>query len=550
MIGVAVDSSERQIACEFFELLKTPWEFCAPAARYETVVRSAGTASPDGARLTIVFGALDPGLDAGTPVREHPGPVSVAFAGERYPVLGRAATFPASTVGIAREEASGEPLVAVRRSGEGLVVRVGYGLFAEIGRLLTAGQAPAAARTPTVELHIALFRELVTRSGLPLVEIPAVPGGHPFAVCLTHDIDHPVLRNHFMDATMLGYLYRATAGSLADVIKGRRSLGDMLRNWGSAALLPFVHLRLAPDSWARFDRYLEIEAGLGATYFFIPERGNPGLRRDGAAPALRASRYDPEELRPQMERILAAGSEVGLHGIDAWRDASAAGREREKIASVARTASMGVRMHWLYFDENAPRALDAAGFPYDSTVGYNETVGFRAGTTQAFRPLGVANLTELPLHVMDTALFYPSYLNLGFGEARALVRSLIARFEAFGGVLTINWHDRSLFAERRWGGFYRELVADLKGRGAWFPTAAQAVAWFRKRRSARFEGTRCDGRTVSVRCSVGADDALPALRLRVHRPVSSPSGSPFSDGPAAGFVETVLAGSSEFVFSL
>ena len=41
-------------------------------------------------------------------------------------------------------------------------------------------------------------------------------------------------------------------------------------------------------------------------------------------------------------------------------------------------------MHWLYFDQNSPKTLENAGANYDSTVGYNETVGYRAGTAQGY----------------------------------------------------------------------------------------------------------------------------------------------------------------------
>ena len=40
-------------------------------------------------------------------------------------------------------------------------------------------------------------------------------------------------------------------------------------------------------------------------------------------------------------------------------------------------------------------------------VGYNETVGFRAGTSQVFAPIGTKHLLELPLHIQDTSLLYP-----------------------------------------------------------------------------------------------------------------------------------------------
>ena len=42
-------------------------------------------------------------------------------------------------------------------------------------------------------------------------------------------------------------------------------------------------------------------------------------------------------------------------------------------------------MHWLLHDANAPSILEEAGYAYDSTLGYNETVGYRSGTTQVWQ---------------------------------------------------------------------------------------------------------------------------------------------------------------------
>ena len=66
-------------------------------------------------------------------------------------------------------------------------------------------------------------------------------------------------------------------------------------------------------------------------------------------------------------------------------------------------------------------------------------------------------------------------------------RKFIDRAAEFGGVLTFNWHDRSIAPERLWDGFYLKLLGELKSRGAWFATAAQTVSWFRNRRLAVVE---------------------------------------------------------------
>jgi hypothetical protein len=183
-------------------------------------------------------------------------------------------------------------------------------------------------------------------------------------------------------------------------------------------------------------------------------------------------------------------------------------------------------MHWLYFGPDSPAHLEAAGFTYDSTAGFNETIGFRAGTSQVFRPPGCRTLLELPLHVMDTALFYPSYLHLTDEEARSRVADLVGHASAAGGVVTFNWHDRSLAPERLWGGAYAAMLDDLRRHAPWFATAGDIVAWFRGRRAAAFDGTF---HAPSGEHPPGATAApgLPAYRLRTY----TPSGGLLGAGP-------------------
>ena len=199
-----------------------------------------------------------------------------------------------------------------------------------------------------------------------------------------------------------GFLYRSTIGTWLNVCSGRKPIGSLLKNWKAACLLPFVHLGVAKDFWSGFDRYLDMETGHGSTFFVIPRGNYPGRTPDGPASPMRACRYDVGELLPQLKRIASADCEVGVHGLDAWLDADEGRKERESVSRAIGATELGVRMHWLFFDGNSPALLDRAGFTYDSTVGYRETVGYRAGTTQAYRSPGVTKLLELPLHVMDT----------------------------------------------------------------------------------------------------------------------------------------------------
>ena len=525
MIGVVARGAERDVVREFFELFKTPWEFCRDVGRYEVVICADDAVDRQSAKLVIIYGSQPTIFDQEAKgfLGRQRHDATLSWNGDRIPVYGPCVTCAPDrgSPDLVLEDTR-EPVVAMTRANGSTFVRVGYDLFREIRFLLTTGQPPMHAGIPTLERHIAFLRDVIVRAGVSLAEIPPIPEGYRFIACLTHDIDHPSIRLHRFDHTMFGFLYRAVVRSLIAVCRGRTPLATLWRNWAAALRLPLVHLGLAQDFWSQFNRYLEIEKGLGSTFFVIPVKHDPGRTVDGPAPMMRASSYGVSDIGEHLKPLRAAGCEVALHGIDAWLDSSKGLEERERVSRVTGACTAGVRMHWLFFDERAPGRLDEAEFTYDSTYGYNETVGFRAGTMQAFKPIGARRLLELPLTIMDTALFYPSYRNLTPKAARQAVWQLMDDAERYGGALIINWHDRSLAPERLWGDFYVQLVDELKGRGAWCPTAAQAASWFQQRRSAVFDSVHPEGNSIRIGAASASPHAdLPGLMLRVHTPGAS-----------------------------
>jgi hypothetical protein len=519
MIGVIADTADHEIVREFFELFKTPWEFYQNGKHYDVLLCAGECQLEADAKLLVVYAGRKlefDSQDGSLIVLQLKGPRVLSYREDQIPIYGNEASFVGRT-GWLTDKESGACTACLHESVARTCVRVGYDLFQEVRALLTTGQPVTHAGIPTLELHIAVLRGLMIGCGISFVEIPPVPEGYQFIACLTHDVDHPSVRQHKWDHTLIGFLLRATFGSVIDVFRGRMPIGDATRNWTAAIKLPFVYMGLAKDFWRDFDdRYLELEGDLPSTFFLIPYKGIPGRGVDSRAKALRASPYEAKELTDTICKLQNAGREIGLHGIDAWIDRSAACDELEEVRRLTGVAEKGVRMHWLYYKDESPAILERAGAVYDSTIGYNETVGCRAGTTQVYKPLGAVRLLEVPLHVMDTALFYLSYLGLSPRKASARLHQMVNDFERFGGCLTINWHDRSLAPERLWGGVYRELIQDLKRQGAWFATARQAVCWFQKRRNSKFEVNENGERVVRVE---GHDlSGLPGLRLLVHKP--------------------------------
>ena len=539
MIGVLADSAERDVVNEFFELFKTPWQFYDGLLEPEILVCTGDRCDNRSAKLVIIYGSGPNVADEqrGFEPLSRYSDVSLSYQGQRIPIYGKCVTFRNGNASILRHQITTEPAAARTVSSHQTIVRIGYDLFREVRFLLNCGQPVTNAGIPTLELHIAILRDLIIRSSIPLVEIPPIPARHNFIVCLSHDVDQPAIRNHKFDRTLWGFLYRALIGSWVNFCKGGRSLKFVATNWLAALSLPFVHLGLVRDFWSQLTHYVEIEKDAPSTFFIISKKGDAGRTHNGTASALRAARYSLQDIRHQIDSLIGADREIGLHGIDAWLDANEGRSELDAIRRVTGNREVGVRMHWLFFTEDSPAKLEKAGFSYDSTVGYNETVGYRAGTTQVFRPPTVQHLSELPLHVMDTALFLPSRMGLSLQEGGEIITKLLADFDRFGGALTVNWHDRSIAPERLWGEIYRDLLEECKNRHVWFATASNTVSWFQKRRSVTFQrATDMDGQTRLKVSATQRSDELPGLRLRIHK-------------SEAEFIDTIFDNSAEAEFS-
>ena len=156
------------------------------------------------------------------------------------------------------------------------------------GSCSRTGQPVEHAHIPTLELHIAMLRDWILDAGIPLVEIPPIPAGHRFCVCLTHDIDfvgirQPPARSHDVGVPVpVDGRRRRHAGS-----GGRISVGRLLQDVARG------RCRCRSCTWAgrgisgsRSTGTCESRRTLPATYFLIPFKGRAGRRR--RRPARRA----------------------------------------------------------------------------------------------------------------------------------------------------------------------------------------------------------------------------------------------------------------------
>ena len=285
----------------------------------------------------------------------------------------------------------------------------------------------------------------------------------PFHLSLTHDVDRAW--------SILGREPVAVARSFAGDLVRRRDPGVALRR--AQALVESRFGRVDHDPENTFDFLMDTSERLGLrnTFYFLAETTpRPSSeRRTGVGAPSRYRLSDPP-IRGLLRRIHARGHEIGLHGsYDSYLSAQQLCSQFQALVAGCRAAgfdqtSWGVRQHFLRFQNPETwRNQEAVGIAHDSTLGFADEVGFRAGTCREYpvfdllerRPL---ELRERPLLVMDATLF--EYLNLSLADAAARASAVVSQCRRFGGSPVVLYHNDWLTGARR-RAHYRDLMEEL-----------------------------------------------------------------------------------------
>jgi peptidoglycan/xylan/chitin deacetylase (PgdA/CDA1 family) len=193
--------------------------------------------------------------------------------------------------------------------------------------------------------------------------------------------------------------------------------------------------------------------GLRSAFYFIADR-RAGLIDGNYS-------LDDPWIRGLLRRIHVRGHEIGLHtSYTTPTDGAQTRYERDRLVRVLDEEGieldrLGGRQHFLRWRNPITwRNWADAGLDYDSTLGFSEEIGFRAGVCLEYpvfdleqkRPLA---LRELPLAAMEVAAL--DRLQLGPASALEAIIELRETCRRYNGTFTLLWHNSRLVhrTERR-----------------------------------------------------------------------------------------------------
>ncbi len=282
-------------------------------------------------------------------------------------------------------------------------------------------------------------------------------GGARFAVALTHDVDVP------WRWTRVGI--RGGAARVKNALRAGRA-GTAAAELRALGAVPLHKARGTDPNW-RFERICALEASLGTSSTFFLLAGHRH-RADGPSPEAYASRR-----ARLVETLQAGGAEVGLHAsYTAAEDPAVLAEEQAALEALAGPVP-GQRFHYLRVDPHRNlRELDRLGFRYDTTLGFADAPGFRAGIAHPFRPWDFEQeaplgLVEIPLAAMDVTYAEERYLGLSARAAEPRLLELVRRAAERGGGFALLWHtdrfDRG--TARGWDRLYARVIEAVRAHG-------------------------------------------------------------------------------------
>jgi peptidoglycan/xylan/chitin deacetylase (PgdA/CDA1 family) len=276
-----------------------------------------------------------------------------------------------------------------------------------------------------------------------------LPSGTSWGVCLSHDVDHLSLREHFVDPFLLRYILNVAR---QDLVFRFRPLRAVSGYWG------LVLAAMGHDRWDVIGDVLEMERQNGVqSTWFVPVK--PGL---GIA-------FRPDQAARLVKSLLEAGQHVGLHGQSA-HDALELAREANTLSSWIGTAITSLRMHYLRLTDEVLDGMDRARLTLDSTVMDRSMLRIDGHSLPGPYTLR-ERVVEIPLHIMDSTLFSSRGLGLTLADAKAYTRRLLERGRKSGNIVVINSHpnyySRQSPDTRDW---YRWLISEITSRSDVFIT--------------------------------------------------------------------------------
>jgi hypothetical protein len=172
-----------------------------------------------------------------------------------------------------------------------------------------------------------------------------------------------------------------------------------------------------------------------------------------------------KKLQLKLKQLIYDGFEVGLHGsYNSAADEKRLVKEKAILEDIVGMRVEKIRQHWLRYEERITPVLHNKHFKYDSTIGWNDRIGFRSGCASRYRPYNhdkqqPFDYMVTPQVIMDSAIFDYDAERIKLQTKKALL--MIKNIQSLKTPhISISWHQRVCNDDYRWHKLYEKILRE------------------------------------------------------------------------------------------
>jgi hypothetical protein len=312
----------------------------------------------------------------------------------------------------------------------------------------------------------------IIKISIPEIKFAALwPKNKKYAVIISHDCDR--IFKYRTQSFFNDIIFNLKAKKLKHVISN--SIKFLISLPVIKILDPYY---VSFQKWIEFEKKLECKGN-----YFIGVRSR--FEKDSDYRDLHYN-FNYKPIKSILTNFKSAENwDIGVHtSLNGWRNESIFSEEKKRFENSYQLKARGFRgHHWSINNANTQLSFEMAletGYYYSSSLGMNNTLGFRRGICLPFIPvsekLSKSFFYEFPPNAMDDSL---SYLGSNNERSKAIL-SFLDIIKKHKGLLVLDWHSDTLRHDFQ-DGFAFELlkiIETLKSDSeCWLTTPTQILNW-------------------------------------------------------------------------
>ena len=297
--------------------------------------------------------------------------------------------------------------------------------------LLNQNKIKFVQKSYIAEFILILKKDILTAFNIDT--IPLWPNNASFCLTLTHDVDEPYKYykpSYYYDELLWKVRKRKNIFSIANsALKFSESFFNNFRkneNFGF-------------EYWQQFESSYQ-----GKSAFYVAVI-NPFHSYGHSCDV--PYNYDDYKIKKQLNILLDKGWEIGLHAsMNSYLKLERLEEEKYKLETILGGKKVkGIRHHYWRLgndiDTTHKHHFDS-GFEYDSSLGLNDSIGFRSGTMWPYKLLNdsldkTKSFYQIPPTIMDGNIFYYEDTLENYYSK---IKSHFNYIESMNGCVVLDWH--------------------------------------------------------------------------------------------------------------